>query len=114
MKMGHEAGSELVSKYWSCIKEQRWDDARDDSADEFDAYWPQSNEKFTRDNFIEMNRTYPGTHEIQVQNQWGEHDQWDHVDTIVTEVHIKSETPEGKEVEPFALSIFEVEDDGYS
>lgn len=108
MKMGHEAGLELVSEYWSCIKEQRWDDARALLADEFDAYWPQSNEKFRRDNFIEMNRIYPGTHEIQVQNRWGEHDQWDHVDTIITEVHIKSKTPEGKDVELFVLSIFEV------
>lgn len=112
MKIGFEESAELVSEYWSCIIEQRWDDARKLLAQEFEACWPQSNEKFTRDNFIEVTRTYPGTHEIQIQNQWGEHDQWDRVDTIISEVHIKSNTPEGKAVELFGLSIFEVEDDG--
>ncbi|MBK7845092.1 MAG: hypothetical protein IPJ71_15650 [Bdellovibrionales bacterium] len=81
-------------------------------APEIEAYWPQSNEKFNRDNFIEVNRTYPGTHEIQIMNVWSEHDQWDHIDTVTSEVFIKSKTPEGKEVELFALSIFEIEDDG--
>lgn len=112
MKIGYEGGLELVSEFWSCISEKRWDDAHKMLAPEFAAYWPQSNEKFTRDNFIEVNRTYPGTHEIQIMNTWGEHDQWDRTDTIISEVFIKSKTPEGKDVELFALSIFELEDDG--
>lgn len=102
----------MISQLWQCIDNKDWSLAKGLLRDDFEAYWPQSNEKFNRDSFIEVNRTYPGTHKIQVMNIHSEHDEWDHVDTVISEVHIQSKTPEGKDMELFAISIFEVEDDG--
>ncbi len=110
--MKNKSADQLVTQLWHHIGSQEWDQAKALLAPEFEAYWPQSNEKFNRDNFIEVNRTYPGAHEIQIMNVWSENDQWDRIDTVMSEVHIKSKTPEGKDVELFAISIFEVEDDG--
>lgn len=102
----------MVDELWSHINQQKWDEAKKLLAEDFEACWPQSREKFSRDTYIEANRTYPGSHKIEVMNTWGEHDQWDRIDTVISEVLIKSKTPEGKEIELFAFSIFEIEDDG--
>lgn len=110
--MKNESADQLVTQLWHHISSKEWDQAKKLLSEDFECYWPQSNEKFNRDNFIEVNRTYPGTHEIQIMNVWSENDQWDRIDTVISEVHIKSKTPEGKDVELFALSIFEIEDDG--
>lgn len=110
--MKNENADQLVSQLWSHIKNQEWCQAKELLSEDFEAYWPQSNEKFNRDNFIEVNQTYPGTHKIEIMNLWSEHDQWDRIDTVISEVFIKSTSPEGKETELFAISIFEVEDDG--
>ncbi|MBK8202515.1 MAG: hypothetical protein IPK68_09465 [Bdellovibrionales bacterium] len=99
----------LISKLWNHIKNQEWDSAKSLLSEDFEALWPQSCEKFNRDNFIEVNRTYPGTHKIEIMNVWTEHDQWEHTDTVISEVFIRSTTPEGKKVELFAISIFETE-----
>lgn len=42
----------------------------------------------TPDRFIEVNRTYPGTHHIEIMNVWSKHDQWEHTDTVISEVSI--------------------------
>jgi hypothetical protein len=110
--MKDKTADQLVSQLWLHIKNQEWDQAKALLSEDFEAYWPQSNEKFDRDNFIEVNRTYPGTHRIEIMNVYSEHDQWDRVDTVISEVFIKSTTPNGKEIENFAMSIFEIEDDG--
>ncbi len=110
--MKDECAQDLVSRLWRHFNNQEWDQAKKLLSEDFEACWPQSNEKFTRDNFIEVNRTYPGTHKIEVMNIHSEHDQWDHIDTVISEVFIKSKSPDGKESELFAMSIFEVEDDG--
>lgn len=110
--MKNESAGQLVTQLWFHIATQQWDQAKKLLAEDFEAIWPQSNEKFNRDNFIEVNRTYPGTHKIEILNMYSEHDQWDHVDTVISELIIKSTTPEGKEIELFAMSIFEIEDDG--
>lgn len=108
--MGKELTPEgIVCKLWNHIKTQEWDQAKALLSDDFEALWPQSCEKFNRDNFIEVNRTYPGTHNIEIMNVWTEHDQWEHTDTVISEVFIRSTTPEGKKVELFAVSIFETE-----
>lgn len=110
--MKNETADQLVSQLWQHIKNQEWNEVKKLLSEDFECSWPQSKEKFNRDNFIEVNRVYPGTHEIQIMNVWSENDQWDRIDTVISEVYIKSKTPEGKDVELFALSIFELEDDG--
>ncbi|MGE0633926.1 MAG: hypothetical protein AB7O96_16045 [Pseudobdellovibrionaceae bacterium] len=110
--MKNEEADVLVYQLWNHIKNREWDEAKKLLSEDFECCWPQSNEKFNRDNFIEVNRIYPGTHEIQIINAWSETNQWDRIDTVISEVRIKSKTPEGKDVEVFALSIFELEDDG--
>ncbi|MBK7963223.1 MAG: hypothetical protein IPK04_19785 [Bdellovibrionales bacterium] len=106
--MKDKTADQLVSQLWHHIKNQEWDQAKDLLSEDFEAYWPQSNEKFNRDNFIEVNRTYPGTHKIEIMNVHSEQDQWDRVDTVISEVLIKSTTPDGKEIELFAMSILKL------
>lgn len=78
----------------------------------FEAFWPQSREKFLgRDNFIEVNRTYPGRHKIDVQDVKCEHDRWEHASSVVTVVKINSQMLDGKELNLFAISFFEVDSD---
>ena len=108
--MGKELTPErIVCNLWNHINNQDWDQAKSILTDDFEALWPQSSEKFNRDNFIEVNRTYPGTHKIEIMNVWTERDQWEHTDTVISEVLIRSTTPEGKKIELFAISIFETE-----
>ena len=101
--------ADLVSSLWLHIKNKEWDKAKFLLSEDFEATWPQSSEQFNRDTFIEVNRTYPGVHKIEIMNVFSEHDQWEHIDTVISEVFIRSTTPEGKVVELFGLSIFEIE-----
>ncbi len=109
---GNESAVRVVHELWDCFGERRWDDARKLLSDDFEGHWYQSREKIVGpDNFIAINRDYPGTHEIQVLNHQHSYDSWDHVDHVTTQVSIKSTMPDGKVVELFAVSFFEVEED---
>lgn len=112
MKIGNEdQASETVRAYWAALAEQNWDKLRTLFAEEFEAYWPQSKELFkSADAFIEMNRTYPGRHKFQFYNSTHSYDQWEHHDYYVSEVQITSEMPDGKTMNLFAVSHFEIED----
>lgn len=110
--MKNKSADQIVYQLWHHINDREWDQVKNLLSEDFEAYWPQSNEKFNRDNFIEVNRTYPGTHKIEILNVHSEHDEWEHIETVISEVHIESTSPEGKRTELFAISIFEVEDEG--
>ncbi len=100
----------LVHLLWRYINEKKWSEARELLADDFEAIWPQSREKMNAEGFIEVNKNYPGTHKIQVENSNSEYDRWDHRSNVITQTHVESQMPDGKKLEFFALSFFEVED----
>lgn len=109
MKLGEE-NIEVAIQHWEYLRDQKWEQAREQLSDEFEAFWPQSKEKMDANGFIEVNRNYPGTHKIQVLNHTHEYDNWEHRSKVITETHIQSEMPDGKRLELFAISIFEMED----
>ena len=112
MKIGNEEqASQVVQEYWTHLAEKKWDTLKTLFSDEFEAYWPQSKELFkSADAFIEMNRTYPGTHKFEFYNSSHSYDQWDHRDHYISEVKITSEMPDGKTMNLYAVSNFEIED----
>lgn len=71
----------------------------------------QSREIMDADGFIEVNKNYQGTHEIQVINVNHEYDQWGHRSNVITQTHVKSAMPDGKKMEFYAVSFFEVEEE---
>lgn len=111
-KRNGDLSYELVRQLWNHFERKEWELARSLLSDEFTAYWPQSRERFNSpDDFIDMNKNYPGSHKIEVLNLHHEHDDCEHSDTIISEVFIKSTTCEGKRFSLHAISIFEIEDD---
>ena len=60
------SNADLVKGFWQLLSEQQWDLALGLLHPNFQATWPQSREKMTANNFIEVNRNYPGNHKIEV------------------------------------------------
>ena len=57
-----------VQQLWRLFSEQNWDESKKLFHPEFTAYWPQSKERFANaENFIEMNRAYPGNHTAKIR-----------------------------------------------
>ncbi len=109
---GNKSAVQVAHELWRCFGERRWDDARKLLADDFEADWPQSREKIVGpDNFIGLNRDYPGVHEIRSIAHQHSYDCWDHADHVTTQVSIKSHMPDGKKLDLFAISFFEIRDD---
>ncbi len=104
--------TELPIKFWDHFNNREWDLAGSLLSENFEAVWPQSREKIVGPkNFIEVNRTYPGTHKIEILNSRQNYESREHVRQVTTEVFIESKMPDGKEMKLFAISFFEVSDD---
>ena len=100
---------EIAYSLWRFFNETNWQEARKLLNDDFKADWPQPREQIIGpDNFIELNRTYPGTHQIKILNYQHSYDCWEQVDKVVTQVHIKSQMPDGKNLDLFAISFFKI------
>lgn len=99
----------IVSKLWQHFNLREWDDARKLLADGFEAHWPQSREKIVgAENFIAINRQYPGKGSIQVEGtRWG-YDPQKQVHQVTTRVRIRWEKEVGGQEELFAISFFEL------
>jgi len=105
-----EEAKGVCCQFWTFINNKAWDDARKMLSQEFEAYWPQTREIIVGpDNYIELNRRYPGEHKIELQNIFGELDKWELVYTISTQVRITSKMPDGKDVLLFGISFFELD-----
>lgn len=105
------AGSDLAvkacKKLWSYFNTSEWDEARKLLTDDFEAFWPQSREHITSpENFIEINRRYPGEHRIELQGAICESNSETKGYLITTHVYIESKMPDGKEMKLFATSFF--------
>ncbi|HXH73922.1 MAG TPA: nuclear transport factor 2 family protein [Bacteriovoracaceae bacterium] len=101
----------MIDEFWSLLNEQKWADIEKLLSDDFEAILPQSREKFDRDGFIESNRNNPGPHKYEVQNLHHEEDRWDWIDTVVSEVIIKTETPDNENLNSFVITVFEIQDE---
>jgi len=110
--MKKNAAVDIACSLWRFINETNWQEAHKLLSDDFKADWPQSREKIIGpDNFIDLNRTYPGTHQIQILNHQHSYDNCDKLDQVVTQVHIKSQMPEGKNLDLFGISFFKIRDE---
>jgi hypothetical protein len=57
----------LVRNFWKFFSDQKWNEAKSILTDDFIAEWPQSRECMRgQDNFVNVNRHYPGNHKIRV------------------------------------------------
>ena len=110
--MKKDPASKLPTELWRYFNNREWDLAEKLLSDDFEAVWPQSREKIVGPkNFIEVNRSYPGTHRIEILDSRYSYDNWDHVHHVVTEVYIESTLPDSKELKLFAVSFFEIRDE---
>lgn len=109
-----EMPTTVVCERWRHFNDREWAKARELLHEDFEAYWPQSRELIKGpDNFIRLNREYPGTHKIQITHNSMHHlDRWDFIHHVATEVFIKSKMPDGKEQSVYGISFFEIDDEG--
>jgi ketosteroid isomerase-like protein len=92
---------ELVKRFWQLFSEQKWDEAKALLASDVVVEWPQSRERMKGpENFVDVNRFYPGNHKIEVIHAHA-------VDPrIITTVWIVADTGQ----KTFAHSYFDVRD----
>jgi len=104
---------EVAYKLWNHFNAREWDEARKLLADDFEALWPQSREKIVgADNFITLNREYPGKGTIKVCNSRYGYEEWEHIHEVTTKTLIKWIKPDGKEEELYAISLFNIDLEG--
>ena len=92
------SNSELVKKLWQLFDLQKWDEAFEVLHPDFQAKWPQSREQMNAQNFIEVNRNYPGNHKIEVLHVFEINE------AVLTTVWIMADT----EQKTFVNSIFRI------
>jgi hypothetical protein len=98
--MSTHFNTDLIRKFWQLFNDQKWDTAGELLHTNFQALWPQSREKMTAKNFIEMNRHYPGYHKIEVIHAF------ETGYKVLTTVWIEADTGQ----KTFANSIFDIQD----
>lgn len=110
--MNENKSIDTALSLWEHFNNQDWESARKLLSDNFKAHWPQSKEIISGpDNFIDLNRNYPGIHKMEVFSVTAEHDKWDNSDTVITQVKINSQMPDGKSTDLFAVSFFTIKED---
>lgn len=101
----------IAETLWNFFDQEKWDDAKNLLHENFVAYWPQSREKIVgADNFIELNRNYPGEHTITVQNVNVFSGNEGNIEKVVTNVFICSQMPDGNDITLYAVSFFDIKD----
>ena len=91
--------TELVKKFWSLFSEQKWEEAMMLLHKDVVVTWPQSKERMIGpQNFIDVNRNYPGNHKIEVlrAHELG--------NEVITTVWIVADTGQ----KTYATSYFEI------
>lgn len=56
-----------VKAFWACMDQQRWDDLPGFFAPAATIFWPNTNEKFTVQDFVSANKHYPGRWHIAIE-----------------------------------------------
>lgn len=66
--MTDEESRRVVARLWTAMEERAWDEVAALLADDFVCDWPVSGERIRgRDNFVAINRAYPGEWSIVVR-----------------------------------------------
>lgn len=92
---------------WHNFNEQNWEAARRLLLDDFEAIWPQSREKIIgADNFISLNREYPGKGNIQFGDCRYGYDNVEHVHKVTMTVRINWTKPNGTKEELLCYFLF--------
>jgi ketosteroid isomerase-like protein len=95
------APTDLVTRFWNLFSDQRWEDAQALLSPDLLVEWPQSRERMRGpENFVAVNRHYPGNHKIEILRIYAV------IDTVITTVWIEADTGQ----KTFATSYFEVRD----
>jgi hypothetical protein len=90
---------ELVTKFWNYFSNQEWEKAKELLDQDFIATWPQSRERILGpENFINVNRHYPGNHKIEIKQLF------EIENKIITTVWMEADTGQ----KTFANSFFEI------
>ena len=103
------SNTEVPARLWRFIHECDWTKARELLAEGFEARWPQTRERIVgRENYIKLNRDYPGNHRIELLESDGYWDEDKQQTKVTTQVYIASKMPDGTEMKLFAVSLFDV------
>lgn len=89
----------IVHAYWNAIHELRFDDLRELFHTTAVITWPNTEEVFTVDEFIYVNRVYPGAWDEEVLQVY------EIGTTLISEAMVT-----GKELSFLAISIFTIQD----
>ena len=57
-------GQVFIQSFIRLFSDQKWDEAKELLHPDFLADWPQYRERMNRDGYIEVNRHYPGKHQL--------------------------------------------------
>lgn len=91
----------IIQQLWNLFSMQSWEESKLLFHKEFEAYWPQSKERFIgADNYVDMNEAYPGNHKAQILHLIEEGN------TVSCTVFISADTGQTT----FATSYFEFKD----
>jgi len=114
MKHQAEQAKQTAKQLWRFFNDQEWKKAHELLSEDFEAYWPQSEEIIVgADNFIEGSRRHISGYNIRIQKSMYEYDQWDKVFTISLQVFLESKKHDGNARDHFVVSFFEIDRDGY-
>lgn len=71
-----------IQAFWDALQARKWDEVSELLHESFRAEFPQSGEHFNRQDFIRMNRFYPGAWDIRLR------DLFEYKGRVVTEVEV--------------------------
>lgn len=109
--MNTSTAQKIATDFWAHINNQEWEKAQSLLSPNFSADWPQSKEKITTpDNYININRNYPGKHVINILKSHSITSTFSDTHQVITEVFIESIIAD-QQVKLFAISFFEIKND---
>ena len=110
--MNASMAQKIATDFWAYINNQEWEKAQNLLSPSFSADWPQSKEKITTpENFININRNYPGKHTINLTRAQAVPSQNSSSQLVITEVYIESTMPGDILMKLFAISFFEIKNE---
>lgn len=58
---------DLIKRFWECMDKQKWEDIYFYFLPSANIYWPNTNERFSVDEFVTVNSKYPGAWNIRIE-----------------------------------------------
>jgi len=108
--MKHDESKLMIAEFFNYLNNREWEKLELLLAENFEAILPQTRETIKgQKNYIEILKRFPETYKIEHLNLYLEHDRWDFTDTVISEVLIQAQLPDGSEIKCFVVSIFVIE-----